>query len=156
MGTWTWLARIAADDMARLLADPLPAARTSDALAGVHPHVRPVAGMDTHRAWHALHIALTGLEEGGDPPASHVVGDGAIRLDDEGLNVLMPDDVRAVAQYLATVAFEELRAARHERMRADAYSFDVVEEALPRIFAELVRFYADAAAAGDAVVKSRA
>jgi hypothetical protein len=170
VGTWTWLRRLRAEDLAVLLADPDPGERAHNVCAGIDPDIRPVEEIDTHRAWHALHVVLTGRESGGDPPASYVVEDGTIRIDPDyepgDLTLLTPPDVRAVAEYLATVPFDALVTQRHPRMRADGdlsvYSFDIWDGQdmvecglLRRVFDDLTRFYRDAAAAGDAVMKDR-
>ncbi|MCQ4045983.1 DUF1877 family protein [Streptantibioticus rubrisoli] len=171
MGIWTWLFRMRPDDVDALLAQPDGLDQLLDACFSEHPQVRPVAQMDTHRVWHAIHVLLTGKEgDGADPPASHVVWDGH-RLSWGGgpyvaETLLRPDQVRKVADYLDALDFDELLHARAPAMRNGelwVYSFtgwndglDLIESgALARTFNELRTFYRAAARAGDVVCKSR-
>lgn len=169
MGIWTWLKRWDEDAFAahrrreslglRGLADPAHALATEPA---------PAEEIHTHRVWHALHVALTGQEAGGAPPAAHVLwttrdAQGVTFSEAEFFHP--PPLVRAIADWLCSVEFEdaveELYAAIEQG--AFVYSFenwegnqDMVQSgALRRVFDDVVRFYGSAAAAGQLVEVSR-
>lgn len=173
MGIWTWLKRW--DDEQLLLEHRRieafgPRGSLQRADSGRSPPVQPVPAEEihTHRVWHALHVALTGQEQGGSPPASYVVwtsrdaGPGTFA---EADFVHPPPLVRVVADWLRSVDFEsaveELYAAIE--LGASVYSFtswegekDIVQSgALKRVFEEVARFYASAAAADQWVEISR-
>jgi hypothetical protein len=127
-----------------------------------------VAGICTGRAWHALHVALTGEVEGGAPPRSHVVWGavGPTITMTAAFTIHTPETVHEVAEYLrrTTVdhAINELYAA--VELGLYVYSFenwgeageDIVESGLlGRVFETVVCFYAAAAAHGQFVVLHR-
>jgi hypothetical protein len=160
MAMWTWLHRLPHDL-------PDAASRPSVDLDWLETHA--TATINTHRAWHALHVLLTGTSAEGDPPASWVVGPGALALTPV---VVSTEEVSFVAAYLTyEVSFEGLLAARYPRLFKGAdslpvYSFegwgepdrvlDMVECGLLRTVFDRVRaFYVAAAAAHEIVVKHR-
>jgi hypothetical protein len=130
-----------------------------------------VAEVATGRTWHALHVALTGLEEGGGPPASYVVYDGAHRFDWQETGFVRafvangPDEVRRVADHLSRVAYGVLEADLLAYVNDHAlyvYSFGgrggenvVTSGRLRETFEAVAAFYRAAAAAGDAVIAKR-
>lgn len=138
MGIWTWL-------------------RRGDG-------VEDTEEIHTHRVWHALHVALTGCEEGGEPPGSWVVwtsvATGAATMTSATF-VHPPEVVQEVAQWLALVDFERAVADLHAAIELGVYVYsferwdgkiDMVESgALRDVFDRVRRFYADAARAGQAV-----
>lgn len=164
MGVWTWLdrwdprivERVPLDDLWRHRDGPL--------------HVE---GIDTHRGWHALHVALTGEEEGGAAPWCHVVWTtpGAQVSFPEAHFAHAAEVTREVADFLPTVdlwtAVDTLYAARE--LGIFIYSFDlwpteaggetrqdiVACGLFGRVFDEVRRFYVAAAAGGQIVTVHR-
>lgn len=127
-----------------------------------------VEGINTHRAWHALHVALTGEEEGGAPPWCHVVWTTPGARDVTFTSAAFhhaPEITREVADYLQVVDFREavdtLYTARE--LGIFVYNFkqsigdqDIVQRGvLRRVFDDVVRFYAAAAAADHVVTVYR-
>ena len=166
MGVWTWLHR-------------LPRERaegaSSSSLDLVWLSTNATSSIDTHRAWHALHVLLTGTTAGGAPPASWVVGNGVDSeepvLSFEPL-ISSPDDVAFIASYLQyEVSFDSLLRERYPRLfkgaeSLDVYSFegwgeperslDMLEcGLLSKVFDRVRDFYVAAASAGEIVVKHR-
>jgi hypothetical protein len=72
MGIWTWLRRGEGDDAEEI---------------------------HTHRAWHALHVALTGEEEGGASPAAWVVWTSPNALEAEALGLAFDDGARISVEH---------------------------------------------------------
>ncbi len=141
MGVWTWLRRGDGDD-----------------LEEIH----------THRAWHALHVALTGCEQGGEPPASWVVwtSPGAVEATMTSATFLHPTEVvREVAQWLANVDLERAVGDLYAAIELGTYVYsferwhgelDMVQSgALRDAFERVRRFYADASSAGQSVAIRR-
>lgn len=141
MGIWTWLRRGEGDDAEEI---------------------------HTHRAWHALHVALTGEEAGGAAPAVWVVwtSPGAEEATfASAAFVHRPEIVREVAQWLATVDFERAVADLYAAIELGAYVYsferwqgelDMLQSgALREVFDLVRRFYADAAKAGQSLAVHR-
>ncbi len=159
MGVWTWLERY---DVPRdRIADPAGRAAARAWLLGEHDGdaaaPRPTAEIDTHRGWHALHVALTGSEVGGASPAADVMGVTPATFHDWD-EVRWPDEVRRIAGFLAGVRFEDawrrLRAASDDGVYV--YSEEMwSDEALRRVFDDVVAFYGEAASRGQTVVVRR-
>ncbi len=141
MGIWTWLRRGEGADAEEI---------------------------HTHRAWHALHVALTGEEQGGASPAAWVVwtSPGAQEATFASAAFVHPPElIREVAHWLAAVDFEaavaDLDAAI--ALGAQVYSFErwqgdldmARSGALREVFERVRRFYAEAAEAGQAVTVRR-
>lgn len=159
VGVWTWLKRY--DVPLDRIADPagraearacLLRARDSDESAP-----RPTAEIDTHRGWHALHVALTGREDGGASPAADVMGVTPATFNG-WKEVRWPDEVRRIADFLEGVRFEDvfrrLRAASDEGVYV--YCEEMwSDEALRRVFDDVVAFYREAARRGETVVLHR-
>ncbi len=172
MGIWTWLKRWDEDTFAAHQrreslglgglagsADPVHAVATAPA---------PVEEIHTHRVWHALHVALTGQEAGGAPPASHVLW---TTRDAQGVTfgeaefVHPPPLVRDIADWLHGIEFEHAVAELYAAIEQGTYVYsfenwegnqDMVQSgALRRVFDDVVRFYGNAAAAEQLVEVSR-
>jgi hypothetical protein len=166
MGIWTWFDRYDAEQYARAAlrahGDGVPLEHEK----AEHGHVE---GIDTHRAWHALHVALTGQECGGAPPACHVVWGSPEPHADAMTSaqfVHPPARVREVADYLRF-------SVEHGRLAADLYAAidlgvyvyafdgwddgkDIVQCGLFRdVLDRVTRFYAAAADAGQVVAVHR-
>jgi len=167
MGVWTWLDRHDRGAFARA-SDAWLVGEYGDSADG-RAATGHVAGVHTHRAWHALHVALTGEEEGGLAPACHVVWTtpGAREASMTSAHfVHSPETVREVADYLRTLdeqrVVADLYAARE--LGAYVYSFDRWEGELDmvqcgcfhRVLREVVAFYLAAASDGQVVVVRRA
>lgn len=172
MGIWTWLKRWDEDTFAahrrRQSLEPRGLTGSADPAHALPAAPEPAEEIHTHRVWHALHVALTGQEAGGAPPASHVLW---TTRDAQGVTfseaefVHPPQLVRDIADWLGGVEFEdaveELYAAIEQG--AFVYSFkdwegnqDMVQSgALRRVFDDVVRFYGSAAAAGQLIEVSR-
>jgi hypothetical protein len=175
MGIWTWLYRMTPETVERGLR-PFDENFIAGGLAVEQPPWRDqnaAARIDTHRAWHALHVLLTGSENDAEPPAAWVIYDGSTRFAYDftsAVTLSSADDVIRIADYLRSASFDALIAERYPRLfkgddSVSAYSFegwgedgklDLVESGILRETFDKVRsFYLDAAAAGQAVVKAR-
>lgn len=124
----------------------------------------PDRSIDIEKGWHGLHFLLTGTVDEGEEPACYLLRGGE-DLDDEGLiRALRPGQVRQFAQYLSTIAADDLaRRYDPERMtRLEIYP-DVIWkrkdepggsplEWLIECFEDVRRFVDKAAAAGDCVI----
>ncbi len=119
---------------------------------------------DVDKAWHGLHYLLTGTAYEGETPLRWaIMGDQDLGADlgMGGSSFLTPGQVREVAAALGELTDAELRARFKpaEMAALDIYP-DIIwerdgEDALDYVmenFAPLVRFYAEAAARGDAVI----
>jgi hypothetical protein len=162
MGAWTWLERYDAEAFVREVGPGVAPAR-SVLDAKLDGRLAPVAEMHTHRAWHTLHVALTGDELHGEPPAAWVVGwargwSGPLAGSDVRW-VHEPATVREIAAYLAPLDARRLvrevlaRAERGEVALYSEWCFD--EEQLVEHLDELRGFYAAAAEAADLVYVHR-
>ncbi|MGW2397414.1 YfbM family protein [Kitasatospora sp. NPDC001664] len=118
-----------------------------------------VAYCDTDKAWDAIHRSLTDGQLGGDNgtyPLNAVVL-GGLQLnegDDYVVSLLTPDQVRDVADAVAEVGREELRAG-YERIDAEDYGPNFGHEDFAYTwanFADLVVFFRQAADAGSHVI----
>lgn len=135
--------------------------------------------IDTHRAWDALHVLLTGQPNedyervSGDPPACDAVM-GGLTMNETGQGSLLhvprllrPDQVRAVDGFLRDLDRDALIHERHAFLKeTQPYSFagwgrlqsgeswDMVDYGvLAQTFDTIRDFYARAATAGNAVIK---
>ena len=152
MGVWTWLDRY---DAAAL-----------DAVGNPRARAESRAAIDTHRVWHAIHVALTGTEQAGTPPAAWVVGfasgDSTMVYSDTAF-MHAPETVQHIADYLESVTLEratlDLRAAIGLGMVVYSYGngdADMISNgSFADRFAAVKRFYRDAARARDAVFVHR-
>jgi hypothetical protein len=116
--------------------------------------------MTTGRAWHAIHVALTGREEGGDEPAVLVVWGGRDANEasyGSAWFLHRPDRVRVIADYLDRVDAPALLQAigRAVASGIDIYSLEKERPRVSAVFAELRRFYRAAADAAQLVIVSR-
>lgn len=159
MGVWTWLERY--DVPIDGPSEPAPRAELRARLLRAYYEdegaPRPTAVIDTHRGWHALHVALTGSEDGGEPPAADVMGVTPETFHDWD-EVRWPDEVRRIACYLDEVCFEDalftLRTASDQGVYV--YSEEMWnDEALRRVFDDVRAFYSDAARRGQIVALHR-
>jgi hypothetical protein len=161
MGIWTWLDRYEArciDAASARFGAHAAVSRLCDEWREAHGHV---SGIDTHRCWHAIHVALTGEEEGGTSPGAYEVSFTSAFF------VHHPSIVRAVATYLRSVdnatAISNLRAAIERGLYVDSFDGwglagdqDIVRCGLFESTLDVVRrFYFEAADSGDVVVLRR-
>ena len=117
---------------------------------------------DVGRAWHAVHMLLTGSPWGGSGPALDAVLGGTPVGDPstyEPVRVLVPERVQAVAVHLAALTADELRPRfTHRAFRQAEVYPDVCDQGavltafVPPAHDALRTFYAQASAAGDAVL----
>jgi len=123
----------------------------------------PPNSFDVDKAWHGLHYLLTGEAEGGPAPLSLAILEGAEigpELDFGPARYLTPEEVGAVAQALAALTPASLaerynsRDMREKQIYPEIWDDDDPESVdyLLHFFPDLQRFYADAAARGDAVI----
>ncbi len=122
----------------------------------------PAELFDVGRAWHAVHMLLNGSPWGGRGPAFDVVLGGTTLGDPssyEPVRVLVPERVSAVAALLTALPADDLRgrfthrAFRQAEVYPDVWDQPDVLTAFVLPAYEAVRtFYAEAAAAGDAVL----
>ena len=148
---------------------PIPAAKL-DALRQ-HPesivdetYPRSKDSIDLDKAWHGIHWLLTGETWGGEEPLGLAIIGGEDIGPDLGYGpacFVTPSDVQAVAAALADLTEEEL-ARRYDPPAMDAqHIYPTLWERdgpeglnyLVHYFRVLVRFYADAARNGDAVLQ---
>ena len=121
--------------------------------------------LEVDKAWHGIHYLLTGVAEGGPEPQSLAVFGGEEFGPEVGYGparFLSPDQVRRVAESLATITPEAL-AQRFDAKDMEAQQIypDVIwvrdgqaalDYALDN-YQPLRVFYRDAAARGDAVIQ---
>ncbi len=117
---------------------------------------------DVGRAWHAVHMLLNGAPWGGSGPAFDVVLGGTVLGDPstyEPVRVLVPQRVSAVAVLLAGLPADDLRgrfthrAFRQAEVYPDVWDEpDVLTSFVLPAYEALRSFFAEAAAAGDAVL----
>ena len=123
----------------------------------------PPNSMDVDKAWHGLHYLLTGEAEGGEEPLALAILEGTEigpELDFGPARYLTADEVSAVAQALAALTPAELKQRYHPRDMQEKQIYPEIWEDddaetvdyLLDFFPVLQRFYADAAARGDAVI----
>lgn len=184
MGHWMWLGRYDGAEVATLLDHPHGLDAGLKRLRDVWDDLPDDAGydpsgslcrleeVDTHRAWQALHILLTGLSDEelehdlGEPPAADVVL-GGLTMGEGTLGaprLLRPDQVRAVDAFLRDLDRDTLIRERQPFLeRVQPYSFegwgpqqdeDMVKHGVLAAAFDTVRdFYARAALDGNAVIK---
>ena len=172
MGVGTWLNRYERSGFERA-ATAASARPLWDRLSDNRPAERAVLGhietLSLHRTWHALHVALTGAEQGGLPPACYVIWTtlGAVGASMSAASFIHASEtVREVADLLGTrnttELIHELRAACELGMYVYTFEYgDGVSDLITsgefeRSFRELARFYAAAAAADQVVTVLRA
>lgn len=136
--------------------------RDPDAAALLLADSEPEQLFDVGRAWHAVHVLLNGSAWGGSGPAFDAVLGGTPVGDPstyEPVRVLVPERVSAVAVLLAGLPPEDLRgrfthrAFRQAEVYPDVWDQpDVLTSFVLPAYAALRTFYAEAAAAGDAVL----
>ncbi|GAA2445325.1 hypothetical protein GCM10010191_72770 [Actinomadura vinacea] len=191
MGYWMWLTRYDSAEVAALLDHPhglgaglkrlwdvwddLPTGHGYDPSGSL----RKLEEVETHRAWDALDVLLTGHPNedyenlSGEPPARDAVM-GGLTMNETGEGSLLrvprllrPDQVRAVDGFLRDLDRDALIRERHAFLKeVQPYSFegwgrqldgqaeDMVEHgALARAFDTVRDFYARAAAGDNAVIK---
>jgi|SRR5271165_3004905 len=119
--------------------------------------------LDLEKSWHVLHYLLTGKAEDAPPPFGNAILGGQEIGDDLGYGparFLTPEQVRHVASALASVTKEDLahRFDLDAMTKAHIYpvhgaSADESELELAQEYFELLsRYYAEAAAAGNAML----
>lgn len=115
--------------------------------------------LDLEKSWHALHYLLTGRPDEAPPPLGNAILGGTEIGEDIGYGparFLSPVQVREVAAALASISTEELarRFNLEAMVRANVYPVrDESElELAQQYFERLSRFYAHAAAAGNAMI----
>ncbi len=117
--------------------------------------------VDLGRAWHGLHVLLNGSAWGGTPPLYDAVLGGTPLGDPttyEPIRYVAPAAVQAVAEALPPAGDLVPRFTHRAMKQAEAYPDDAWEQAdvltqlLLPAYAQLLALFADAAAAGDAVL----
>jgi len=116
-------------------------------------------GLNLEKSWHVLHYLLTGKAEDAPPPLGNAILGGHEIGGDLGYGparFLAPDEVRGVAAALATVSKEDL-AARFDldamiAMHIYPVRDDSELEMAQHYFEHLSRYYAEAAASGNAML----
>jgi len=152
--------RLLPEELERLLANPDNVSEViyPDGGSGDHPANRH---LDIDKAWHAIQFLLTGDAWDGEPPLQNaVMGGTEIGEEDIGYGParsLTPAQVKAVASALASISGEQLWSRFDERAFAEAeiYPQGLTEEDKDYIvgnYETLQKFFADAAAANDAML----
>ncbi len=145
--------------LASVVADP-------DSLASIlYPEADagPGTRLDIDKAWHAIHFTLNASAWGGIGPLSLVILGGQEMGGDIGYGparVLTPDEVRAVADALASITGDAFSArfSPADMDAADIYPqgwADIGPDALPYVlehYRRLRAFYQEAAGRGDAAI----
>jgi hypothetical protein len=146
---------------------PIKVQRTESAPPSDNPLWPPAAPgeeLSLDKAWHGLHFLLTGTADGGTEPACFLLSGGEALGDDDDMDVrlLPPEQVRALAEHLASLGADELtrRFDPERMMKLEIYPeiWDRPEETdeprgfLLGAFAELREFVGGAASNGDAIV----
>ena len=136
--------------------------RDPDASGLLMADSEPEQLFDVGRAWHAVHMLLNGSPWGGSGPAFDVVLGGTTLGDPstyEPVRVLLPERVGDVAVLLADLPPDDLRsrfthrAFRQAEVYPDVWDTpDVLTTFVLPAYDALRAFYAEAAAAGDAVL----
>jgi hypothetical protein len=116
-------------------------------------------GLSLEKSWHALHYLLTGRADEAPPPLGNAILGGTEFGEDLGYGpawFLTPEDVRATSVALKKVSADDL-AGRFDlptMIVAEIYACrDEGDLGLAQeYFAELARYYADAAARGNAML----
>lgn len=151
--------RLKPTEHSAVLIDPQVATDLMDAEAG---EMAPGRAVDLDKAWHGVHYLLTGStgEDGtvlgmavmGGDPLGDDLGYGPVRL-------LGPEQVRRVAAALAALDHEQVKlrfnrfALRALKIYPDIWNEpDVLEDYLLPNLDDLIAFYTEAAAAGEAVL----
>jgi hypothetical protein len=134
VGTWAWLRRGDGDDAEEIHLD---------------------------RSWHALHVALTGETEEGEPPGTWVLwsAPGAADTTLSSASFAHPAErVIEIADWLRHVVdFDRALADLDAALELGEYVYALAPEgALRRSFDEVTAFYSRAAAAGQTVSVRRA
>lgn len=119
----------------------------------------------TGRLWHALHVGLTGVVEGGPEPACWVVwgGPGVVATMSSVDLVHPPERVAEIAAWLATRSFADVLADVRAAIELGEYVYDhrpsddsEFAARLSQVFARVCAFYDAAASAGQSVEITRA
>jgi len=116
-------------------------------------------GLNLEKSWHVLHYLLTGKAEDAPPPLGNAILGGHEIGGDLGYGparFLAPNEVREVAAALAAISKDDL-AARFDldamiAMHIYPVRDDSELEMAQHYFEHLSRYYADAAASGDAML----
>jgi hypothetical protein len=164
MGYWTWLDRYDAAAFRAAIGDDWYEPYSQIQTAVERGKLAPGPEVVTHRAWHAIHVALTGEETTGKPPGAWVVGFerrvSRLLFSDVSF-VHGPDIVRQIADHLRNVdlarTIDDLYAAIE--LGVYVYSFenwrghaDMVKSGFfAEVFEQVRSLYIDAALAGDVV-----
>lgn len=143
--------------------------KQADILAALQKAHDDPARLDLEKDWHALHFLLTGdpsdsPEHLPDDPLHNVVMGGHdtnIDADYGPVRCLRPDEVKTIARELKKVSVEDLR----RRFSAKAFNEEEIYpnprpggwngreiESVFQIFPNVVKFFQDAAAAGEVVL----
>lgn len=116
-------------------------------------------GLSLEKSWHALHYLLTGRAQEAPPPLGDAILGGAELGEDMGYGparFLTPEEVRATSAALDKVSAEDI-ARRFDlptMIAAEIYACRNESDLglAQEYFAELVRYYADAASRGNAML----
>jgi hypothetical protein len=118
--------------------------------------------IDLDKSWHAIHFLLTGDAWEGDPPLRDAVLGGTELGEDLGYGparYLTPTEVRVVSQALNGISADDLRsrATLQDLAAGDIYAFAPEQgedswEYITGNYERLVSFFAEASAAGDAML----
>jgi len=128
------------------------------------PPAAPGEQIYLDKAWHGLHFLLTGADDGGPEPACYLLTGGEHLSDDDDVQarLLRPEQVRALAEYLATIDGDELtrRFDPERMMQLEIYpeiwtrpeETDAPRKFLFDAFSDLREFVDGVARDGDAIV----
>jgi hypothetical protein len=118
-------------------------------------------GLNLEKSWHVLHYLLTGEAEEAPPPLGNAILGGEEIGEDLGYGparFLTPQQVRDVATGLAAISKDDLRSRFHLDAMIEAHIYPCKSnnegevELAQDYFDHLSRYYADAAASGNAML----
>ncbi len=114
-------------------------------------------GLSLEKSWHSLHYLLTGVTGEAPPPLGNAILGGTPIGNDIGYGparFLTPEQVREVAAALSDLKIEQLAQRFDAISSANIYACPDEDEFedVRHYFQQIVRYYADAAARGNAMV----
>jgi hypothetical protein len=144
---------------AEILKTMPPGDRPTQAASDAEPADAREEGLSLDKSWHALHYLLTGHAEEAPPPLGNAILGGTELGEDMGYGparFLTPEEVRATSNALNKLSADDLAGRCDLPTMIAAEIYACREEGdlglAQEYFSELVRYYADAATRGNAML----